>query len=173
MKGTFPTKKTSPGKYRFVVTAADARTADGFQIDAEAVCIPMVSSTGHGHAAIHRIHYANGKFALANIMAAVTPKEESRLLTKYLYYYLWRYKEEKLVSLMAGTANTSLTLDKLESVDIEFPSIDVQQVIVEALDAIFGPLAELSRAADTMVGLKQEATMGALTNAFVNPDYKT
>ena len=139
-KGKFPTKKTPPGEYKFVVTAAERRTADGFQFEGPAVCIPMVSSTGHGHAAIHRIHYETGQFALANIMAALTVKNDVKLLPKYLYYYLWRYKEEKLVSLMAGTANTSLTKQKLESVEIAYPDIDVQEEIIAAIDGLFESL---------------------------------
>jgi type I restriction enzyme M protein len=166
VKGAFPTKKTPPGEYRFVVTAADRRTANNFQLDTEAVCVPMVSSTGHGHAAIHRIHYAEGKFALANIMAAITPKHDTSLLTKYLYYYLWRYKEEKLVKLMAGTANTSLTLDKLKSVEIAYPDIEAQETLIEALDRLFALVKELSNATESISKLQQDATLCILTNVF-------
>ena len=64
-KGRFPTMKTPEGPYKFVVTAADRRTADDYQFDKPAVCVPMVSSTGHGHGAIHRIHYEEGNLALS------------------------------------------------------------------------------------------------------------
>jgi len=136
-KGKSPTKKTEPGRFPFVVTAAEQRTADHYDIDRPAVCIPTVSSTGHGHASINRIHYAEGKFALANIMAAISVKPDVELVPKYLYYFLWVHKEDKLVSLMAGTANTSLTLTKLKTVTISFPSIDRQRTIVAALDHMF------------------------------------
>ena len=86
----------------------------------------MVSSTGHGHAALHRIHYEEGKFALANVMAALLVKPGIDLLPKFLYYYLWYHKERKLVSLMAGTANTSLTINKLKTVPIAFPDVETQ-----------------------------------------------
>ena len=140
-RGSSPTMKTAPGNYPFVVTAADKRTADRYQFDCEAVCIPLVSSTGHGHAAIHRIHYASGQFALANIMAAIIVREGVRLSTKYLYYYLWRFKEQKLVRLMAGTANTSLTLEKLSEVRIEAPSLEAQERIVSAIERTIDAIA--------------------------------
>jgi len=136
IKGKFPTMKTLPGPYPFVVTAAVRKTADAYQFDGAAVCIPMVSSTGHGHAALHRIHFETGKFAVANIMAALIIHDENQLLPKFLYYYLWRYKDAKLVTLMAGTANTSLTLTDLEGVEIEFPELAIQREIVTELDAM-------------------------------------
>jgi hypothetical protein len=140
-KGAFPTLKTPPGDFPFFVLAADKRTANEYQFDGEAVCIPLVSSTGHGHAAMHRIHYASGQFAVANILAAVIVKPGTELLTKYLYYYLWRFKEEKLVKLMAGTANTSLTVEKLREVRVQAPDHLVQQEIVEAIDTALTEVA--------------------------------
>ena len=68
------TRKIKPGPYTFVVTTAKRRTADSYQFDGEAICIPLISSTVHGHAAIHRIHFESGKFALANIVAALIIK---------------------------------------------------------------------------------------------------
>jgi type I restriction enzyme M protein len=135
-KGKFPTKKTKPGAYTFVVTTAERRTADSYQFDGEAVCVPLISSTGHGHAAIHRIHFESGKFALADIMAALITKNDAPVRAKYLYYYLWKHKDDKLVSLMAGTANTSLTLTDLKSVEITYPPPDTQDIIVAAIDNI-------------------------------------
>lgn len=166
IKGQFPTLKTPPGPYRFVVTAADARTASDYQLDAEAVCVPMVSSTGHGHAAIHRIHYVNGKFALANIMAAIVTKKEVELLPKFLYYYLWAHKENKLVKLMAGTANTSLTIEKLYTVRIQYPSLEKQTQIVEALDNLLAPVMLLEEAMEVTSAIKGRSVASAFSLIF-------
>ncbi len=136
VKGKSPTKKTKPGAYTFVVTTAERRTADSYQFNEEAICVPLISSTGHGHAAIHRIHFESGKFALANIMAALIMKKDAPVRAKYLYYYLWKHKDDKLVSLMAGTANTSLTLTDLKSVEVTYPPLETQDVIVAAIDHI-------------------------------------
>jgi len=57
IKGNTPTMKAIPGKYPLVVTAEKRKSCNTFQFDDEAVCIPLVSSTGHGHASIHRLHF--------------------------------------------------------------------------------------------------------------------
>ncbi len=87
-KGKFPTEKTPEGHYPFVVTAEERKTAKEYQFDGKAVCIPLISSTGHGHASMKRIHYQEGKFALANLLFALFAKDETQLNMKYLYYIL-------------------------------------------------------------------------------------
>jgi type I restriction enzyme S subunit len=99
---------SEPGPYPLVVTAAFRRSSDSFQFTRPAACIPTISPTGHGNAAIHRIHYQDGRFALANLLVAATPKDEARLNAKYLWRYLSAVKDRKLVPLMQGTANVSL-----------------------------------------------------------------
>lgn len=136
IKGKSPTLKTPEGQYPFVVTSQKRRSANTFQFDGEAVCIPLVSSTGHGHASLHRIHYEKGKFALANILAAVVPKDTSKLNTKYLYYYLSFYKDELLVPLMRGVANVTIPIQKLNDVVIAVPALDEQKKIVDVLEDV-------------------------------------
>jgi type I restriction enzyme S subunit len=99
-KGSLATMKAEAGQYPLVVTASYRRTSSSYQFDEPAVCIPLVSSTGHGNAAIHRIHYQDGRFALANILVAVIPHEKSGLLAKYLWRYLSAQKDRILVPLM-------------------------------------------------------------------------
>jgi type I restriction enzyme M protein len=162
VKGKFPTMKTPPGPYPFVVTAALRKTADAYQFDGTAICIPLVSSTGHGHAALHRIHFETGKFAVANIMAALIVRDEKRLLPKFLYYYLWRHKDAKLVTLMAGTANTSLTLTDLEGVLIEFPELAMQQEIVAELDSLHDETKQIYSNAESIVSESRELVLDSL-----------
>lgn len=135
-KGTSPTMASEPGPYPLVVTAAFRRTADTFQFTRPAACIPTISSTGHGNAAIHRIHYQEGRFALANLLVAATPKDEARLSAKYLWRYLSAVKDHKLVPLMQGTANVGLKEADLRGVMIEFPPLAEQQRLAARLDAI-------------------------------------
>jgi len=141
--GKSPTMKTLPGEYPFVVMAADRKSADHYQLDKPAVLIPLVSSTGHGHASIHRLHYQDGKYAVANILVALTVKPGVDLLPRYLYYYLTSKKDEKLVKLMSGTANTSLTKQKLMPVVIRFPDRAIQEVVVRRLDALSEGLRQI------------------------------
>jgi hypothetical protein len=60
VRGTSPTLKTPPGDYPLVVTAEFRRSADSWQLEGPAVCVPLISSTGHGDAALHRVHYQEG-----------------------------------------------------------------------------------------------------------------
>src|SRR5438094_2235260 len=107
-KGEYATLKTEPGEYPLVVTAAFRRSANTYQLAGPAVCVPLISSTGHGHAALHRVHYQDGKFALANLLLALLPKDINVCDPKYLYHLLMARKDEYFVPLMLGTANVSL-----------------------------------------------------------------
>ena len=136
VKGVTSIQKASPGIYPLVVTAEDRLSSDEYQFDCKAVCIPLVSSTGHGHASIKRIHYQEGKFALGSILAAVISKDENVLDTKYLYTYLSFFKDSILVPLMKGSANVSLTVKSLMSAEIIVPSIYKQRSIINTVESL-------------------------------------
>jgi restriction endonuclease S subunit len=133
-KGRIPTQATPEGPYPFVVTAADRKTADDFQINGEAVCVPLISSTGHGKASMHRIHYEKGKFAVANLLFALQPKDSSELNAKFLYYVLSARLNQLFVPLMKGTANVSLRLEDAIEVEFPLPDITEQQKVVAKCD---------------------------------------
>jgi type I restriction enzyme S subunit len=134
VKGTSPISKTSPGPYPLVTTGEVHRTSESFQLDAEAVCIPLISSTGHGHASLKRIHHQCGKFALANLLAAALVKDKSVLSSMFLARYLSFTKDRLIVPLMTGAANMSISVDRLATVPIEFPPLAEQERIVKLLD---------------------------------------
>jgi Type I restriction-modification system methyltransferase subunit len=90
IKGKSSSTKTEPGNYRLYLTAEGLKTADHFDFDGEGVCVPLISATGHGKAAIKRVHYVKGRFALANLLAFVQPTNIHKVLPKYLYYCLDR-----------------------------------------------------------------------------------
>ena len=133
-KGKSPIQKTEPGNFPMVVTAVERLTSKEYQFDGEAVCVPLVSSTGHGHASLKRIHYQEGKFALGNILCGITSKDENVLLTKYLYVYLSHFKDEILVPLMKGTTNVSLNMKDIAKAEVFVPDIDAQMMIIEKMD---------------------------------------
>lgn len=143
-KGLSPTLKTKPGNYPLVVTASEKKTSDHFDFEGEAVCIPLISSTGHGHASMKRLHYQNGQFALANTMCALFPKDKKRLNAKYLYYVLSHKKDELLVPLMKGAANVSMKPSDLESVYYPLPPISIQKKIVKELDTYHEKIHQLT-----------------------------
>lgn len=135
-KGATPATRAVPGDYPLVSTAEVQRTSDTFSFDGEAVCIPTVSSTGHGHASIKRLTYINGRFDAATIVAVLQAKDPAIVSTRYLYYFLETHKDEILVPLMQGAANVSLSLAKIRSVEVPLPPIEKQEeLITQIIDA--------------------------------------
>jgi type I restriction enzyme S subunit len=166
VKGAYPALKTEPGEYPLVVTAAHRRSSSTYQLEGPAVCVPLVSSTGHGDAAIHRIHYQEGKFALADLLVALLPRDPGLCNTKYLYYLLTAKKDEYLVSLMIGTANVSLKVTDIAKVEIILPDISEQRRRVAYLDELSMRVAELKRLA-AEIGVEADTLFAcALEKAF-------
>jgi type I restriction enzyme M protein len=133
-KGKSSSTKTSPGDYRLILTAAVMKTASHYDFEGEGVCVPIISATGHGKASIKRIHFVEGKFALANLLAFLEPKNTNVLNPKYLYYCLDSAKDD-IALLMKGAANVTMTLGDLGDFEIPLPSLEVQLKIVEDMDS--------------------------------------
>lgn len=151
VKGESPILKTEPGDYPLVVTAEFRRSADSYQFDTEAVCVPLVSSTGHGNAAIHRVHYQAGKFALANIMVALVPFNLNVCYPKYLYYLLQSSKDYILVPLMKGTSNVSLKIKDIAEVEVFLPPLEKQKEIVSQIDSAISKLEQVKSLRSSML----------------------
>jgi len=142
-KGKTGIQKSKPGIYPLVVTAEDRLSCGDFQFDCNAVCIPLVSSAGHGKASIKRIHYQTGKFALGNILCAVISKNEDEILSEYIYVYLSVNKDEILVPLMKGAANVSMTVSSLSNVKIPIPSLAVQKEIINKYNIMLNRINDI------------------------------
>lgn len=130
-KGEIGIMKAIPGVYTMVALGEANKTHNEFQFDTKAVIIPLVSSTGHGHASMKRVKYQEGKFALGNILCAVIPKDEKFVLAKYLHIYLHWNRDELLVSQMKGMANVSLPMNRIADVIVIVPSIEKQKEIID------------------------------------------
>ncbi len=131
VKGSTGIMKAVPGKYPMVTLATERALHEEYQFDCNAVIVQLVSSTGHGHASMKRVHYQEGKFALGSILAAIIPKDEKYLHPKYLHIYLSYFKDELLVSLMRGAANVSLSISSIKTVEIIIPAYDKQLEIIK------------------------------------------
>jgi len=170
-KGSTGLAKAGPGDYPLVATSAARKTCNTYQFDTKAVCIPLVSSTGHGHASLNNVHYQEGKFALGTILVALTNKDENRLNIQFLHLYLSQLKDQILVPLMSGGANVALSVRKIQNVEIPLPSIERQREIVENFKSIVieeGQLkSELTHQQTLLIKLRQqilqEAIEGKLT----------
>jgi type I restriction enzyme S subunit len=182
-KGATGLAKAEPGDYPLVTTGAERKSCTTYQFDAKAVCIPLVSSTGHGHASLKNVHYQEGKFALGSILVALTSKDSSRLDIQFLHLYLSQLKDQVLVPLMSGAANVALSVKKIQNIEIPLPSIERQREIVERFKSIVAEEDELnSELTHQQTLLKklrqqilQEAIEGKLTadwrakNPYVEP----
>lgn len=130
-KGSVGIQKAIPGEYPMVVTGEERKSHNEFQFDDEAVIIPLVSGTGHGHASIKRIHFQKGKFALGSILCAVIPKNRNEVNAEYLYRYLDLNKENELVARMKGMANVTLPMKEIALIEIQLPPLEEQIQFVE------------------------------------------
>ena len=166
IKGKTGIKKSMPGEFPLVTTSEERGSHNKFQFDCEAVCIPLVSSSGHGHASLKRIHYQTGKFALGSILAAVIPKDKVQLSTKYLYYYLSNYKDELIVSLMKGMANVSLSVTKIESIKIIIPSMKEQDELIQLMEKCENLRITLAKSASDAEKMIKSALNGAFQNTI-------
>lgn len=130
-KGKIGIKKATPGEFPLVVTAEERLSHNECHFEGNAVIIPLVSSTGHGHKSLKRIHFQSGKFAVGNILCAVIPKDENILRADYLFRFLYLNKEKELVGRMKGMANVTLPMKEIANVEIPVPPIEAQIEFVQ------------------------------------------
>jgi restriction endonuclease S subunit len=132
-KGAHSSTKTEPGPYPLIVTAEEPLTSADYQFEGDAVCVPLISSTGHGKASIKRIHFASGRFAVANLLAALQPIDDDALSAKFLFFIL-RHAKDRMAGLMKGAANVSMKIEDLAEFPIPLPPLDVQREIVAEIE---------------------------------------
>ena len=144
VKGTTGIASAEPGQYPLVVTAEERKTCSTYQFDCEAVCIPLVSSSGHGKKSLKNVHYQSGKFALGTILCAVIPNNPQELDARYLHQYLQFYKDIVLVPLMKGAANVSLSMKDILAVEFPLPPIKRQRELSNLFVSLQEKQKELS-----------------------------
>ena len=187
VKGTTGIASAEPGQYPLVVTAEERKTCSTYQFDCEAVCIPLVSSSGHGKKSLKNVHYQSGKFALGTILCAVIPNNPQELDARYLHQYLQFYKDIILVPLMKGAANVSLSMKDILAVEFPLPPIERQRELSNLFVSLQEKQKELSAEYEKQIdytkllrqNIMQEAIEGKLTADWRkqnpvqkgNPDY--
>ena len=133
-KGASSSTKSEPGEFPLVVRGEETLTCSAYHYEGEAVCVPVLS-LAHGKGQIKRVHYIQGKFAVANLLAVLQPKDTSLLNAKYLFLVLDKVKDE-LAALMQGSVYVTLKLNDLENFEIPLPPINVQLAVAEKHDAL-------------------------------------
>ncbi|MEG5043226.1 restriction endonuclease subunit S [Microcoleus sp. B4-C1] len=171
IKGETGIASATPGEYPLVVTAKERKTSATYQFDTQAVCIPLVSSSGHGKKSLKYVHYQEGKFALGTILAAVIPKNHYEISAAFLHQYLFFYKETKIVPLMKGAANVSLAVKDIAKIEVPLPPINQQKDFIIFFNKLQKFNQELIREFDNQQkyiyqlkqAILQEAISGQLT----------
>lgn len=175
-KGATGIQKAIPGEYPMVVTSEERKSHNEYQFDDEAVIIPLVSSTGHGHKSLKRIHYQTGKFALGSILCAVIPKNKKQLNAEYLFRYLDLNKENELVARMKGMANVTLPLKEIADIDIPVPPLSEQLHFIERYELTEthsdGLRNELLYQTDLLTQLRQSFLREAMQGKLVKQNPK-
>ena len=174
VKGTTGIASAEPGQYPLVVTAEEIKTCSTYQFDCEAVCIPLVSYSGHGKKSLKNVHYQSGKFALGTILCAVIPNNPQELDARYLHQYLQFYKDIILVPLMKGAANVSLSMKDIATVEFPLPPIERQRELSNIFVSLQKKQKELSAEYDKQTdyakllrqNILQQAIEGKLTAAW-------
>lgn len=130
--GQSPNMATPPGEFVMVVPAEDRKSADHWDCDGKGVCVPLVSSAGHGKADIKRVHYQEGKFALATTMCAIFVKDEKQLRPRFLHLFLGATSEDLMVPLMCGATNVTMDSQQLADILVPVPDPALQDEIIES-----------------------------------------
>ena len=131
--------------YDFVTSSQQFKKTKKFSYDGEAIVVPLVSSTGHGHASINHIHYVNGKFEAASITAVMMlkPGFEKIINMEFYHAFLTSHKDVLLIPYMRGAANVSLNLDRLSRIKIPLIPRNKQEKFMEEVNSINLNISEL------------------------------
>lgn len=135
-KGKIGIMAATPGKFPLVTTSEDFASHFEPHFNGDAVCIPLISATGHGHASLKRLHHIEGQFAVGSILCACINRAPERVMARYAYYYLSACKDTVLIPLMQGTANMSMKVADIVGIEIPLPPLTEQQALVARLDAL-------------------------------------
>jgi type I restriction-modification system DNA methylase subunit len=127
-------KAETEGRYLFATSSKELKRSNDWSFEDEAICIPTVSATGHGHAAINSIHHVKGRFEAASITAVLLPKEPS-VDVRFVHSFLLTHKDELLVSLMRGATNVTLSLERLEQLEIPYPCKEERERALSGLNS--------------------------------------
>lgn len=135
-KGKIGIMAATPGEFPLVTTGEDFASHFEPHFSGDAVCIPLISATGHGHASLKRLHHIKGEFAVGSILCACINRAPERVMARYAYFYLSACMDTLLIPLMQGTANMSMKVADVVGVEIPLPPLAEQQALVARLDTL-------------------------------------
>lgn len=122
------TKNESWGEYDFITAADDWKKHTSYTHDCEAL-IYAVSAGG----SLGKSQYVNGKFIPSDLVAVLTPKDNSDYEINLQFYneYFNKIREDIVDSLANGTSKLTINKDLLGEHFIEYFPIEIQNEFVE------------------------------------------
>ena len=123
-------------------------TSKAYHFEGEAVCVPLLS-LAHGRGQIKRVHFVDGKFAVANLLAVLRPHDSEILDARYLYLAVDKAKDD-LANLMQGSVYVTLKIDDLENFEIPLPPIKVQRALANEYSELQAFVAKNKKLTENM-----------------------
>lgn len=123
-------KKLSDGSIPVYGSGGIMRYVDTAICEKPSVLIPRKGTLGN-------LFYTDEPFWTVDTLFW-TDIDQTKIVPKYLYYQL---KQKDLASYNVGTAVPSLTVEVLNEIDLDVPSIDKQKRIVEVLNSFDSKIA--------------------------------
>lgn len=117
------------GAYPFFVRSAKIESINSYSYDGEAILIPGDGKIGEVY------HYINGKFDYHQRVYKISDFNEN-ILGKYVYYYLQKNFLKHALRNTAKATVDSLRLPIVKSMEINYPSLQEQNKIVNILDNV-------------------------------------
>ena len=151
-KGKIGIMAATPGEFPLVTTGEIFTSHFEPHFSGDAVCLPLISATGHGHASLKRLHHIKGEFAVGSILCACVNRALERVMARYVYFYLTACMDTLLIPLMQGTANMSMKVADIIAVEISLPPLAEQQTLVARLDALAEKTRQLEAHLDAVEG---------------------
>lgn len=124
------------GLYPFYVRSKDTLRINFYEFEEEAIIIPGEGGIGE------IFHYVNGKYALHQRAYRIHILN-SKLNTKFLYYYMKQNFKQFIYMKAVSATVTSIRKPMIEKFAIPIPPIEVQKEIVRILDNFTELTAEL------------------------------
>jgi type I restriction-modification system DNA methylase subunit/restriction endonuclease S subunit len=134
-KGKIQATKCDNGEWP-VVSISDKWTHSEYTEEGENVFIASTSRGTSSGPFETVVKYYNGKCTFTNLMQKLEIKNKEVISYKYLYYSLQKIQSEIEEKCEKGTCNKTMNVDIFLQLRIPVPPLDVQQSIVERLDAM-------------------------------------
>ncbi|MDS2171342.1 restriction endonuclease subunit S [Nesterenkonia sp. CL21] len=149
--------KKASGRYPFFVRSATVERIDSYSYDCEAILVPGEGGIGSIY------HYINGKFEVHQRVYKISDfalDASGRFVYHFMHQYFGLHAMENSVKATVD----SLRLPTFKNFELQLPSLDEQQAIVDALDDAEAELTllqgRLEKARGIKTGMMQELLTG-------------